>query len=191
MQINTFVKNFLNLGQICCELFWVFSISVITIFAANRRSVNGQQCSSSSVVAWRSQLIVLCFVTVTSRLQSAVGTALCSDGWWLIRNIFTKYFFLLLASSQYGNFFFFLPNCRVFFVYRDVMNSETWTTLRTLNSYNKSLKHRLKYVWIMWRNNFWHLPFSASFTGCFYVLLHYSNANVGPRCIFLETINCL
>ena len=113
MQINTFVKNFLNLGQICCELFWVFSISVITIFAANRRSVNGQQCSSSSVVAWRSQLIVLCFVTVTSRLQSAVGTALCSDGWWLIRNIFTKYFFsscffpmsqFFLLSSQLSSF---------------------------------------------------------------------------------------
>ena len=112
--------------------------------------------------------------------------------WVMIdQEYFYQIFFLLLASSQYGNFFFFLPNCRVFFVYRDVMNSETWTTLRTLNSYNKSLKHRLKYVWIMWRNNFWHLPFSASFTGCFYVLLHYTNANVGPRCIFLETINCL
>ena len=139
----------------------------------------------------RSQLIVLCFVTVTSRLQSAVGTALCSDGWWLIRNIFTKYFFLLFASSQYRDFFFFLPNCRVFFVYRDVMNSETWTTLRTLNSYNKSLKHRLKFVWIMWRNYFLTSPLFCLFHGIFLCIRDYSNANVGPRCIFWETINCL
>ena len=91
--------------------------------------------------------------------------------WVMIdQEYFYQKFFFLFASSQYRDFFFFLPNCRVFFVYRDVMNSETWTTLRTLNSYNKSLKHRLKFVWIMWRNYFLTSPFSASFTGYLYVM---------------------
>ena len=131
MQINTFVKNFLNLGQICCELFWVFSISVITIFAANRRSVNGQQCSSSSVVAWRSQLIVLCFVTVTSRLQSAVGTALCSDGWWLIRNIFTKYFF----------FFLLLPNMAIFSSFFPIVEFSSCIVMLWTAKHGQHLEH--------------------------------------------------
>ena len=112
--------------------------------------------------------------------------------WVMIdQEYFNQLFFFLFVLPNIVIFFFFLPNCRVFFVYRDVMNSETWTTLRTLNSYNKSLKHRLKYVWIMWRNYFLTSPLFCLFHGIFLCIRDYSNANVGPRCIFWETINCL